>query len=182
MIGLLSPSSLATHTVAAAVAATLAGWAAWTWQGDRAAAALDAERLALATERQNHATAQAELTERNARYLLRVWERGDGLATQLASQQTHIQQLHQEHARAITRLTTGRPCLSAELVSVLNRTDQPTPADRPDPLPTPASSPAAADAAPFATDTDISTWASTARRDYATCAARLGALIDWHKR
>lgn len=173
MIGLLSPSSLATHAVAAAAAATLAGWAAWTWQGDRAAAAL-------ATERQTHATAQAELTERNARHLVRVWERGDGLATQLASQQTHIQQLHQEHARAITRLTTGRPCLSAELVSVLNRTDQPTPTDRPDPLPAPASSPASADAAPFATDTDISTWAATARRDYATCAARLGALIEWH--
>ncbi len=175
MIGLLSPSSLATHAAAATVAAALAGWAAWSWQGDRAAATL-------AAMKQQHVTAQAELTERNAKHLVRVWERGDDLAASLASQQIHINALHQEHARAINRLTTGRPCLSAELVGVLNRTDQPSPTDRPDPLPTPATEPAAADATAFATDADVSTWAATARSQYATCAARLDALIRWHER
>lgn len=155
-----------------AAVAALAGWAAWTWQGDRAAATL-------ATERQAHATAQATLAAANARHLVRVWERGDGLATQLASQQTRINTLHQERTHAIKRLTTGRPCLSADLVRVLNST-QPASTDGPDALPAPPSSAAATDATAFATDADVSTWAATARRDYAECAARLGALIEWH--
>jgi hypothetical protein len=172
---MLMPAPIITHAAAATVAAALAGWAAWSWQGDRAAATL-------AAMKQQHATAQAELTERNAKHLVRVWARGDDLAASLASQQIHINALHQEHARAIHRLTTGRPCLSAELVGVLNRTDQPSPTDRPDPLPTPATEPAAADATAFATDADVSTWAATARSQYATCAARLDALIRWHER
>ena len=162
------PIPITTHAIAAAVAAL----AAWTVQGWR----MDS---ALATLRNSHTQAQADLTERNAKHLARVWERGDELATTLASQQTRINQLHQEHTHAIKRLTTGRACLSADLVRVLNTTD-PAATDRPDALPPPTSSPAATDAPAFATDADVSTWAATARRDYAECAARLGALIEWH--
>ena len=146
--------------------------AAWTVQGWR----MDA---AMANLKNEHTQARAELTERNAKHLVRVWERGDDLAAQLASQKSRITQLHQEHTNAIKRLTTGRACLSAELVRVLNTTD-PAATDRPDALPPPTSSPAATDAPAFATDADVSTWAATARRDYAECAARLGALIEWH--
>ena len=162
------PLPLITHAIAA-TAATLAAWTAQGWRMD----------AALADLRNSHTRAQAELTERNAKHLARVWERGDELATNLAGQQTRINQLHQEHTHAIKRLTTGRACLSAELVGVLNNT-QPATADRPDPLPTPTSGPAATDAPAFATDADVGTWAATARRDYAECAARLGALIEWH--
>lgn len=158
--------------IAGAVLAAVSAAGAWTVQGWR----MDA---ALSELRSQHAQAQAALTELNAKHLRRVWERGDELATRLASQQTHITQLHQEQANAINRLTTGRPCLSADLVRVLNRTEQPV-ADRSEPLPTPTSSPAANNAATFATDTDIGTWAATARQQYAECAARLGALIEWH--
>ena len=158
--------------VAALVIAALAGGAAWTYQASRYTAQI-------ATMQRDHATAAQATTEANARHLVRVWERGDSLAAQLASQQADISQLHPEHTHAIKRLTTGRPCLSADLVRVLNNT-QPAATDRPDALPTPTSGPAATDASAFATDADVSTWAATARREYAECAARLGALIDWH--
>lgn len=164
-----------TTIAAAAIAAAVGAAGGWTAQGWR----MDA---ALADLRNSHTQAQAELTERNAKHLARVWARGDELAASLASQQIHISQLHQEHSRAIQHLTTGRPCLSAELVGVLNRTDQPSPTDRPHALPTPTGSPDAAHASAFATDSDVSTWAATARSQYATCAARLDALIRWHER
>ena len=158
--------------ISLAIAAAVSALAAWTVQGWR----MDS---ALATLRNSHTQAQAELTERNAKHLVRVWERGDELATSLNIQQSHITKLHQEHTREINRLTTGRACLSAELVGVLNNT-QPATADRPDPLPTPTGGPDAAHAAAFATDADVSTWAATARQQYAECAARQRALIEWH--
>lgn len=157
----------------AALAITAAAFGAgWTAQGWRA----DAH---LAEVQQQHANAARQVADANARHLVRVWERGDDLATQLAAQQTRITRLHQEHTHAIKRLTTGRHCLSAELVGVLNNT-QPAAADRPDPVPTPTGQPAATDAAPFATDADVGHWAATARQQYAECSARLGALIEWH--
>ena len=155
-----------------AVAAFGAGWTVQGWRGSAALAALQAKHT-------EYANAAQRLAEANARHLVRVWERGDELATSLASQQSRITKLHQEHTREIKRLTTGRACLSADLVRVLNNT-QPAATDRPDALPPPTSSPAATDAPAFATDADVSTWAATARRDYAECAARLGALIEWH--
>lgn len=168
-------NGLATHTAAALAAAALAGWAAWQWQGDRAAAAID--RL-----QAQHATAAQQQTQANARHLLRVWERGDQLAAALATQQAQTQQARHDHEKAIDRLTTGRPCLSAELVGLLNQPQPAAPAGGPDPMPPPASDPAAAPAASFATDADVSTWAATARQQYAACAAQLNALIEWHGR
>ena len=158
--------------IAALAIATAAFGAAWTYQASRYTAQI-------ANMQRDHATAAQATTEANARHLARVWERGDGLAAQLATQQTHISKLHQEHTHAIQKLTTGRACLSADLVRMLNNT-QPAATDRPDALPTPTGQPAATDASAFATDADVSTWAATARRDYAECSARLGALIGWH--
>ena len=158
--------------VAALAIAVAAGGAAWTYQASHYTAQI-------AIIQRDHATAAQATTEANARHLVRVWERGDNLAAQLASQQTHISQLHQEHTHAIKRLTTGRPCLSADLVRVLNTT-QPAATGRPDALPTPTSGPAATDASAFATDADVGNWAASARHQYAECAARLGSLIEWH--
>lgn len=161
------------QAIAALAIAALAGGAAWTYQTSRYTAQI-------AIIERDHAAAAQATTEANARHLVRVWERGDSLAAKLATQQTHISQLHQDHTHAIKRLTTGRACLSAELVGVLNTT-QSAATDRPDPLPTPTGQPAAADAPAFATDTDVGHWAATARQQYAACAARLGALIEWHR-
>lgn len=158
--------------LAIAAAAFSAGWTVQGWRGS-------AKLAALAEKTQQHARAAQQLAEANARHLVRVWERGDSLAAQLETQQTHINRLHQEHTHAIKRLTTGRPCLSAELVGVLNNT-QPATTDRLDPVPTPPGQPVAVDAAPFATDSDVGHWAATARQQYAECSARLGALINWH--
>lgn len=160
------------QAIAALAIAALAGGAAWTYQASRYTAKI-------ATMQRDHATAAQATTEANARHLVRVWERGDSLAAQLATQQTHISKLHQEHTREINRLTTGRACLSADLVRVLNNT-QPAATDRPDALPTPTSGPAATDASAFATDADVGNWAASARQQYAECAARLGSLIEWH--
>lgn len=157
-----------THLIAALVGAVIAS-KVQDWRMD----------AALANLKNQHTQARAELTERNSKHLVRVWERGDELASTLAIQQTHITQLHQEHTREINRLTTGRACLSAELVSVLNRT-QPAPTGGFGPLPTPTGSTAAADATPFATDADVGNWAASARQQYAECAAKLGSLIEWH--
>ena len=158
--------------ISLAIAAAVSALAAWTVQGWR----MDA---ALADLRNSHTQAQAELTERNAKHLVRVWERGDELATSLNIQQSHITKLHQEHTREINRLTTGRACLSAELVGVLNRT-QPATTDGPDAMPAPTGSTASADASAFATDADVGNWTASARQQYAECAARLGSLIEWH--
>ena len=155
--------------LAVAAAAFGAGWTVQGWRGSAALAALQTQ----------HAQAAQATTEANARHLVRVWERGDELATSLASQQSRITQLHQEHTHAIKRLTTGRACLSAELVGVLNRT-QPATADGSGPLPAPTGSTASADASAFATDADVGNWTASARHQYAECAARLGSLIEWH--
>lgn len=160
------------YLATAVIAAVLSGATAWSHR----AALADVELAAL---RQARDTEAAALMTSNARHLKSVWERGDDLAASLASTQTTINKLHQERTNAITRLATGRRCLDADLVGVLN-SPQPAAADRPDPLPTPASDHAAAHAAPFATDADVGQWSAAARRDYSTCAARLSALIDWH--
>ena len=154
------------------ISVAVSAMAAWTVQGWR----MDA---AMANLKNEHTQARAELTERNAKHLVRVWDRGDELASNLASQRTRITQLHQEHTREINRLTTGRACLSAELVGVLNRT-QPAPTDGPYPLPAPTGSAASADAGAFATDADVGNWTASARQQYAECASRLGSLIEWH--
>jgi hypothetical protein len=162
------PIPITTHAIAAAVAA---------WP--RGPCRVGAWIPPWLTLRNSHTQAQAELTARNAKHLVRVWERGDELATSLNIQQSHITKLHQEHTREINRLTTGRACLSAELVGVLNRT-QPATTDGSDAMPTPTGSPASADAGAFATDADVGNWTASARHQYAECAARLGSLIEWH--
>lgn len=155
--------------LAVAAAAFGAGWTVQGWRGSAALAALQTQ----------HAQAAQATTEANARHLVRVWERGDELANSLASQQSRITQLHQEHTHAIKRLTTGRACLSADLVRVLNTTD-PAATDGPDALPTSTGSTAKSDASAFATDADVGNWTASARQQYAECAARLGSLIEWH--
>lgn len=103
--------------------------------------------------------------------------RGDALQARLATEETNRQTQAQEHEREIKRLTTGRPCLNAGTVRLLN---EPAVGLRTPALPAPASGADAADAA-AASDTDVAGWIDAARRQYDTCRDRLGALIDWHQ-
>lgn len=108
----------------------------------------------------------AALTEANAR--------SDKAIADLARlEQTRLQQ-SQEHQREIKRLTTGRACLSGELVRVLNTKSLPN-GQR-----AAVQSPATADAG-SATDTDVAEWIDTAKLYYGRCQDRVNALIQFHE-
>lgn len=70
--------------------------------------------------------------------------------------------------------TDNKPCLSADVVGMLNG-ETATSAEglHSDTIGTAATSTAHA-----ATDTDIARWAAEARRDYEQCASALNAIID----
>lgn len=149
-----------------ALLASLAGWLAGREQAqDRCAAqiaTLEAEQAA-----RERKAAQAALDR-----LQQAQARGDALQARLAAEETNRQNQAREHVREIKRLTTGRPCLNAGTVRLLN---EPAPGLR-----APTSGAAAADAT-VASDTDVAGWVDNARRQYDTCRGRLGALIDWHR-
>jgi prophage endopeptidase len=123
----------------------------------------------------NQAKSEAAVVAAGAKRLRDAQARGDTLTNQLAQAEQVREKTAQEHAREIKNLTTGRPCLNAGVVRVLNGTGQGivTPA-----VPAPTGGAVAEDGA-FATDTDVAGWADNARRQYETCRARLGALIDF---
>lgn len=100
---------------------------------------------------------------------------GDDLTARLQTAEKTLSLKDQELKHAIASKTTGRACLSGNVVRLLN---QPAAENRAAELPTPAASTAAADGA-FATDTDVAEWAANARTQYDICRARLNALIDW---
>ena len=114
-------------------------------------------------------------------------QRSDELETRLAEAEQDRQQQSREHALEIKRLTTGRPCLNAGTVRLLNQSGT---GAHPAVMPEAIGKPAAADAAAgpdtdvrtggaAATDTDVASWIDTAKRQYGTCRDRLQALIDW---
>lgn len=114
--------------------------------------------------------------ERNEREALQAAQvRGDLLSAGLLTQASQIDQLKQESIHAIKQATTGRTCLGAAALRVLDQAPGITTAV----MPAPASSAAAADER-FASDTDIGLWAAEAGAHFETCRARLDALIDWH--
>ncbi len=132
----------------------------------------------LAEVRQAHAETGKLQALASARVLADAQTRGDHLTTRLANNQARITQLETEKRRAINRLTTGRYCLSADAVRVLNSADAPTNGGSVDVPPPPGSAAATGEA--FATDTDVGLWINAAQAQYATCSQRLDALIDWH--
>lgn len=132
----------------------------------------------LADLRTTHAETARLAALASARQLQAAQVRGDALAHDLAQRQAQIDQLHQDKRHALTRVTTGRPCLSGAAVRVLNQPDDPADYGF-DPVPPPTGG-HVADHAAFATDADVGGWAIAARAQYNTCRARLAALIDWH--
>jgi len=102
---------------------------------------------------------------------------GDQLTQQLLDAEAARQKLAQEKNDEIRRLTTGRRCLDAAAVRVLNNAST---GSQPGALPETARQPAAEDGA-AATDTDVGLWISNAWDQYETCRGRLGALIDFEE-
>lgn len=134
--------------------------------------------------------AQAQYDRQAKADVLAAQARGDALSTGLLVQQSQIDQLKSERKNAIKVATTGRACLGADALRVLDKSpgitvSGPTQA---------AGSTAAAGAAPAAdtysgagidaavsTDTDIALWIIDAGAGFEVCRARLDALIDWHQ-
>lgn len=129
----------------------------------------------LARVREAGARDQATIAEHNSRRLLDAQTRSDQLTRQLAAANQAAADAQEKFDVAIRRATTGRRCLSAPALRVLNGTNS----IRID-LPEALRGTAAEDGA-FATDTGIGLWIGAAGRQYDECRRRLDALIDWHE-
>ncbi|HJU70368.1 MAG TPA: hypothetical protein VJ603_00825 [Paucimonas sp.] len=166
-------NALLAALVLAAAAALAAGGAGYALGHRLAKADGDA---ALARLERDHATLETRAAETALARLQEAQARGDALVDRLAAEEASRQTQAQEHAREIKRLTTGRPCLNAGTVRLLN---EPAIGFRASTLPASAGGTAAADAA-AASDTDVAGWIDNARHQYDACRSRLDALIDWH--
>lgn len=140
------------------------------WKVGRAPLLVD-----LAQQTETHAREKQLAAEQATAALQAAQRRGDALTTRLSNQRSHIDKLKTEARRAIPEATTGRACLDMPALRVLDSAPGLAVAGLP-----PATGGAAGKGGRVATDTDIAGWAVDAGGDYATCRARLAALIDWH--
>lgn len=99
------------------------------------------------------------------------------LSAKLLAQEGKVVYVTKEVIKYVPQFTTGKPCLSADAVSMLNNRadDNPETETRSEPAPQ-------GSAAPSATDTDVAYWVAEANGLYSTCAARLNALIEYETR
>jgi len=142
---------------------------AWKYLGERHLA-----DLATRDANQSRADALAIAAEAERTRLATV--RGDRLALDLAKTESALQSKSKELSNALLKTTSGRTCLAADTVRLLN--DSAGAASPPGGMPPPAGQPAAADGA-VATDTDVAGWVVNARQQYDTCRGRLDRLIDF---
>jgi hypothetical protein len=106
---------------------------------------------------------------------------GDDLTRKTITLEAANRKLGKEKDDALRKATTGRACLGADLVRLLDdAAPAPTPGLR---LPPPASGIAGADAAAArdqdATDTDVALWIRYAREQYDVCRGRIDALREF---
>ena len=157
------PVTLITHGIVAVAAAA----GAWVWQAHSYEAKLADMRSSIAESDRLRARAAATA-------LQAAQVRGDTLSRDLLAREALINRLSKEKRDALNRYTTGRPCLSADAVGVLNGTTG-AGAGMPQATGIPA-----ATGGGFATDSDVGQWAAAAIAAHDTCRYRLDALIDWH--
>jgi len=99
--------------------------------------------------------------------------RGNILSAKLADSEGKITIKTVEVIKYVPQVTTGRECLSADAVSLLNSDGYPSLSA------TPRKPAAESPAAPAASDADVAYWISAAHRAYDTCAVRLNSLVEW---
>ena len=153
--------------IACLASAAIAAAGAWAWQAHSYEAKLADMRSSIAESDRLRARAAATA-------LQAAQVRGDVLTRDLLAREALINRISKEKRDALSRLTTGRPCLSADAVGVLN--DQ---ASAGAGMPQSTGSSASTDGG-FATDADVGQWAAAAIAAHDTCRHRLDALIDWH--
>lgn len=159
---------MTTTTIAlCAISAAISAAGAWVWQANSYEAKLADMRSSISESDRLRARAAATA-------LQAAQVRGDVLTRDLLTREAMINRLSKEKRDALSRLTTGRPCLSADAVGVLNGTTGAGAG-----VPQSTGIPAATGGG-FATDADVGQWAAAAIAAHDTCRYRLDALIDWH--
>jgi len=165
------------------VAAALVSIAAWC--GYRFGVSTEHARgnEQIATLRQTYADENAQAQAELRKQLKAATARGDELSSQLLTREATTTRQSQEKTLAVTKITSGRRCLDADVVRLLNADSpiQPSTSHNGGNVPEAASSAAATDGA-AATDTDVALWANNARSQYDICRSRLDALIDYEVR
>lgn len=156
---------------AASVGAAGGAWLASTVKG----AQLGAARAELARAEQRYTAQQLAQAEAASMAMYQAQRRGDALTRELEASRRAANQLKQERDDALSRVTDGRDCLREPALRVLD--GAPGIGLR---MPGSAGGAADADAAHVATDTDLARWALDAGSQYAECARRLDAVIEWH--
>ena len=161
------------------LASAVAGLAGWTANGWR-------YETKLSTLKSTHATATAKAATAHAEALAKANERGDRLLLEKAATENTYNETLREKNDEIARLTTGRRCLDARVVGVLNR-DGAAPNGRPASqaagVPVRPDGPVAGgaderkeavrkddtDDEQFATDADVAGWINRCRTRYDIC-------------
>lgn len=162
----MNPETIKTLIVGAiAVLIFAAGWTVEGWRKDA-----EIDRIERAHAEQRARDAEAANEEIDA-----ATKRGNELAARVTAAEATRDLALQETQDALRRVTTGRPCLSAVAVRLLNE-----PGGLKNALSGAPGEPAGADAA-AATDTDVALWAAFARRSYDTCRGRIDALAEFFK-
>lgn len=100
----------------------------------------------------------------------------DASAQTLQTSRQNLQKQLEKTRHDLQNTTTGRACLGADAVRVLQRSPAFAPARAT--LPAPAPEPAGA-AGTIATDTDLAGWAATAAAQYQACRERISAIGQW---
>lgn len=127
---------------------------------------------ALAVEATSKAAAQTQALKR----LAAANKSGNELSARLAATESALSQKNMELSHAVTRFTTGRPCLDGRAVRLLNSSANSAGIPMPEATITPDASDGAS-----ATDTDVAEWIGHAQGQHETCRARLDALIDFEE-
>jgi Zn-dependent M28 family amino/carboxypeptidase len=132
----------------------------------------------IATLHKDHAIDQAAAAANALSRLQAAQKKGDELTRKLADADAKRQRLAKEKDREIKRLSTGRACLGAGLVGLLNDRNQGSGIRHP--LPAPSGLAVDANRA-AASDTDLALWARDARDRHDACRERIDALRQWHE-
>ncbi|RCS59707.1 hypothetical protein [Parvibium lacunae] len=126
---------------------------------------------------------ERQRTEGEAKAKAAQTAKQDTLAAQLLQREHTINELNRSLHNALSKTTTGRQCLSAGTVSLLNAgTGLRLPAHQPGSAPESASGTPTDSNDAGSTDTQIAGWIADAQQQYAVCAGRLNDLIeatDW---
>jgi len=151
------------------IALAIAAGGGWTINGWRLEKQIAQLKLTHQDESTRFATAA---TKRLTDALVR----GDKLQLQLAAEEKLRLEQSQEKEREIRNLTTGRRCLDAAAVRLLNATDSSTTGSVSE-----ASGGAVRPDAGFATDTDVGLWINQCRQSYDSCRGRLRAIGEFYE-